>query len=321
MTAFLTKLTGGKVLVMGRAGMDLYPDPPGTKTADATRFLAGLGGSAGNIPAALARAGTSTALITCVSDDPIGRFTRSQLAQYGIDTTYLRTVGGEARNTLAIAESVLEGHETVVYRNGAADFQMDMSDVARVDFAQFAALVTAGTVLASQPSRDAALGAFAKAANSGCLTVFDIDYRPYSWPSPEVASAVLSQAGEAADIIVGNDDEFGFMAGGYDKGMDHARALAAKGKLVIYKMGHKGAITLFEGTEVLTPPYPVTALKPIGAGDAFLGTLLAALTMGQSLDTAVHRGAAAAAIVVSRVGCALNTPTPTEIDDFLASRS
>ncbi|MEO1225817.1 MAG: hypothetical protein AAFX92_16485, partial [Pseudomonadota bacterium] len=38
-------------------------------------------------------------------------------------------------------------------------------------------------------------------------------YRPYSWPSPEVASEVLSRVGGLSDVIVGNDEEFGFMAG------------------------------------------------------------------------------------------------------------
>ena len=48
---------------------------------------------------------------------------------------------------------------------------------------------------------------------------FDVDYRPYSWPSPQVAEEVLSRAGALSDIIVGNDEEFGFMAGGIDKGL------------------------------------------------------------------------------------------------------
>ena len=37
-------------------------------------------------------------------------------------------------------------------------------------------------------------------------------------------------------MIVGNDEEFGFMAGGIDKGLNKARDLASEGnRLVIYK--------------------------------------------------------------------------------------
>jgi len=136
-------------------------------------------------------------------------------------------VGGEARNSLALYESRVEGHQSVIYRNGAADFEMTGEDVAAVDYSRFGALITAGTVFAAEPSRAAAFEAFERARAAGLPILFDIDYRPYSWPSPEVASEVLSRAGAMADVIVGNDDEFGFMAGGRDKGLAKARELAA----------------------------------------------------------------------------------------------
>ena len=54
-------------------------------------------------------------------------------------------------------------------------------------------------------------------------------------------------------MIVGNDEEFGFMAGGIDKGLNKARDLASAGnRLVIYKMGEEGAITLYNNEEIKT---------------------------------------------------------------------
>jgi len=84
--------------------------------------------------------------------------------------------------------------------------------VQAVDYSQFGALVTAGTVFAAEPSRSAAFKAFDLARKAGLPIIFDVDYRPYSWPSPAVAADVLSRAGAMADVIVGNDEEFGFMA-------------------------------------------------------------------------------------------------------------
>jgi len=159
--------------------------------------------------------------------------------------------------------------------------------------------------------------AFRKA---GLPVIFDIDYRPYSWPSPAVASEVLTRAGEESDMIVGNDEEFGFMAGGIEKGLDKARELAASGKLVIYKMGHEGALTIADGEEIRTGIYPVTAVKPNGAGDSFMAGLLAAIAEGRPLKEAVLRGSACASIVVSQPGCAPAMPTTAELDAFLAER-
>ena len=55
--AMLVRIQKGRFLSLGRAGLDLYPEPIGTKTSDATSFSADLGGSAGNIAVALAKLG------------------------------------------------------------------------------------------------------------------------------------------------------------------------------------------------------------------------------------------------------------------------
>ncbi|MEM0937938.1 MAG: 5-dehydro-2-deoxygluconokinase [Pseudomonadota bacterium] len=312
------RLAGNRFVVIGRAGMDLYPDPPGTKTEHATQFVSCLGGSSANIGVALCKLGGSADLVTCVSDDAIGRFALNELDRYGIGRAHVRVVGGEARTSLALVETTIEDHQSVIYRNGAADFEMSEADVAAVDYAAYDALITTGTVLAAEPSRSAAFAAFERARGAGLPLIFDIDYRPYSWPSPSIAAEVYSRAGALCDVIVGNDVEFGFMAGDYDKGLDKARALVADGaKIAVYKMGEAGAITVTPDGEVRTGIYRTHALKPTGAGDSFMGGLVSGLAMGLSVGDAVLQGSAAAAIVVSRVGCAPAMPTRAELADFL----
>lgn len=316
------RLHGNRFVIIGRAGMDFYPDPPGTRTEDATHFFACLGGSSANIGVAITRLGGKADLVTCVSDDAIGRFALNQLDHYGVGRAHVRSVGGEARNSLAVVESRIEDHQSVIYRNGAADFQMTTADVEAVDYGAYDALITTGTVLAAEPSRSAAFRAFDLARAAGLPLIFDIDYRPYSWPSAQVAADVYSRAGALCDVIVGNDVEFGFMAGDYAKGLDMARDLVAHGsKLAVYKMGEKGAITITPDGEITTGIYPTEALKPTGAGDSFMGGLVAGLAAGKSVRDAVLQGSAAAAIVVARVGCAPAMPKLAELDAFLQSHA
>ncbi len=320
--ADLARLAGRQFLVIGRAGMDLYADPPGTRTETATRFAAALGGSSANIAVALTRLGCKAALVTCVSDDAVGRFCLNQLDAYGIDRTHVRSVTGEARNSLAVVETRLEDCQSVIYRNNAADFAMTAADVEGVDYTAFSALVTTGTVLAAEPSRSAAFRAFDLARAAGLPLIFDVDYRPYSWPSPRVASEVYTRAAANCDVIVGNDVEFGFMAGHPEGGLEKARGLIAQGaNIVVYKMGERGAITITRDAEFATGIYPTLALKPTGAGDSFLGALIAGLAAGRTVREAVLRGSAAAAMVVARVGCAPAMPTVAELEAFLASSS
>ena len=188
-----------------------------------------------------------------------------------------------------------------------------------MDWSAYDALVTADTVFAAEPSRTAAFRALELARENGRPTLFDIDYRPYSWPSAEMAAEVLSRAGALSDVVVGNDVEFGFMAGDYERGMDKARALVADGaKLAIYKMGERGAVTITPEGETRSGIFRVEALKPTGAGDSFMGGLVAALAEGRPLAEAVARGSACAAITVTRPTCAAALPSTDELEGFLA---
>ena len=320
MSDLLDGIKQNNFLVIGRAGMDFFPHPPGTKTEHATEFRSGLGGSAANTAAGICRFGGKAALVTSVSDDSVGRYCLNQLEHYGVNRSHVKSVGGEARNSLAVYETVLEGHQTVIYRNGAADFEMTEEDVAKVDYSAYGALITAGTVFAAEPSRSAAFHAFDLARAAGLPIIFDVDYRPYSWPSPQVAEDVLSKAGAMSDMIVGNDEEFGFMAGGIEKGLDMARDLSrSTASIVIYKMGEKGAVTFADGAETRTGIYKVDALKPTGAGDSFMAGLMAAIASGFELKDAIMRGSACAAIVVGKPGCAPALPDLRELETFLAT--
>jgi 5-dehydro-2-deoxygluconokinase len=60
--------------------------------------------------------------------------------------------------------------------------------------------------------------------------------------------------------------------------------------------------------------YPVTPLKPYGSGDAFLGNLLVSYFDDGNWLKAISTGSAAAALVVSRRGCASAMPTQGEIE-------
>lgn len=320
MSTLIDAIRKNKFVVFGRAGMDMFATPIGTKSEQADVFQADLGGSSANICAGLCKLGAQSALVTSVSDDAVGRFCINKLQHYGVDTQYVRSVGGEYRTSLAVYESSMDDFQNVIYRNGAADFQVTPEDMDRVDYSAYGALITAGTVFAAEPSRGATFRAFENARAAGLPVLFDIDYRPYSWPSAEVASDVLTRAGEASDMIIGNDEEFGFMAGSLDKGLDMARHLAQRnGRIVIYKMGAQGAITFAEGQEIRTGIFPVTPVKPNGAGDSFMAGLLAGLAEGRTLRDAVLRGSACAAIVVSKAGCAPAMPTPDQLDKFIAA--
>ena len=312
----MAQIAANDFLVLGRAGMDLYADPPGTRSEEAQHFTSALGGSAANIAAGIVKLGGAAALVTTVSDDAVGRFVRRELVRYGVGTQHVHGVGGEARTSLAVVETRLVDCQSVIYRNGAADFALRPEDITSIRFSDHGALIVTGTALAAEPSRAATFRAIELAGAARCPVILDIDYRPYSWPDVAEAAEVCARAARLSDLVVGNDVEFDVLAGG-SGGRAHAQQLARSCTGVIYKMGEKGSVGFAGGMCFETPVFAVSALKPTGAGDAFMAGLVTGLANGMELQAAVLRGTAAAAITVTRVGCAPASPTASELDDFI----
>ena len=312
------RLAGGPIYCLGRAGMDLYPEPEGVITEDAEQFCADMGGSAANIAVALSRQGASAALLTVFSDDQVGRFVIRKCADYGVDTGSCRTQTGLCRNSLAIAETKPVDPAVVIYRNQAADLELTSEDVSSVDFSAAGGLVVTGTALSGEPSASAVSAAISTAKQADCPVIIDIDYRANAWPTAEDAALRMASELARVDVLVGNDDEFAVLCGGdKDKGLSVARKFAASGQLVLYKMGEQGCWSFYQGREMETGIFPVTLAKPFGAGDAFLGNVLARLSQDANIRASVIQGSAAAAFVVARPGCASAMPDKQELSQFM----
>lgn len=322
MAASLDKLKRKRFLVIGRAGMDFYAEPPGTEMEDSDSFSAHVGGSAANTAVALAKLGCETEVVTCVSDDAVGRFVSARLTKFGVGTKHFRRVGGEARNSLAVVETRLENCQSVIYRNGAADFDMGLRDVEAPDYGDYGGVILSGTALAAEPSRSAVFRSIELSRAAKTPVIIDMDYRPYSWRSQEEAAEIYTRAIELCDLVIGNDLEFEVAAGPGRDGFEQAGSLlTGRPSLVVYKMGEKGAVTFTESGSFETGIFPVQAIKPTGAGDAFMGGLLAGLAEGLATRDAVIQGSASAAIVVTRVACSSAMPDRAELECFISSQN
>ena len=123
-------------------------------------------------------------------------------------------------------------------------------------------------------------------------------------------------------MIVGNDEEFALLATSTESsgadGFTLAREMAVKGQIILYKQGQEGCRLLLGESVQQFGIFPVELAKPFGSGDAFLGTLLARLQDGLSLEAAIREGSAAAAFVVSKTGCASAMPDTDELASFMA---
>lgn len=86
---------------------------------------------------------------------------------------------------------------------------------------------------------------------------------------------------------------------------------------VVITLGSKGVFVSSKGREEIVPAFKVDAIDTTGAGDAFNGGLLAALSRGDDLWDAARFGQGLAALSVQRIGTTPSMPKLEEIEAFL----
>jgi 5-dehydro-2-deoxygluconokinase len=287
-----------EAFVMGRVGVDLYPDQIETPLSRVRSFTRFVGGFAGNVATGLARLGVRTAIISRVGDDGHGEFVREFLAREGVDVRFLR-VDPDWLTPPTFCEVWPPDRFPILFyrRPTVPDWQLAPDDFDAAEVAAAPLLYATGTGLAQSPSRATTLDALR--AHRG-TTIFDLDWRPALWERPEEYPALAAEAVEAADMVVGNEEE-----------VEAARAEDARP--LVLKRGGNGTTVREESGDTDVPVSPVEVVNGLGAGDAFGAALGHALLHGEGLVDAVRLGSVAGSIVAGRLACSAAMPTLSEL--------
>jgi ribokinase len=124
-----------------------------------------------------------------------------------------------------------------------------------------------------------------------------------------------------AEIVVMNREEAVLVTGkSYDSIRDLTNGLHELGpKIVVITDGPDGAYASGEGKLIKMPNYPDPAppLDRTGAGDSFASTIVAALALGKSLETALRWAPINSMSVVQKLGAQGGLLTRGKIDEFL----
>jgi 5-dehydro-2-deoxygluconokinase len=320
-----------RAIVLGRMGYDLYSDDIGAPLDNVRHFRAGLGGSTANIAVGLARLDWDVTMLGAVSDDAIGRFVVSRLADEGVNVDAVQIVRG--RNTsLALTEVAPPSQpEQVFYRCEPADTAVVWDRRMAALFTRRKApsvgpaiFVTNGTTLSSTGSRAVTTRALRAARALGMTTVLDVDYRASSWKSPTSAGAACRAVWPWVDIMLANESEMRLLAPRrkQSKGAEErvaVQALRRGVQIVVWKRGDAGSTAFTSMGSIAVPAVPTKVVSTNGAGDAFAVGFLTAYGNGLTLAECLTYGSATAAHVVARVDCAEAMPRFSELEPRFAS--
>jgi 5-dehydro-2-deoxygluconokinase len=288
--------------VLGRVGVDLYPNQIETPLRSVRTFTRFVGGFAGNLSTGLARLGVRTSIISRVGDDGHGEFVRDWLAGEGVDVRFLATDPYWLTPPTFCEIWPPDNFPILFYRRPTApDWQLAADDFDGHEVAGASLLYATGTGLAQSPSRETTLGALRGHRGT---TIFDLDWRPSLWDEPSDYPPLAAEAAAAADIVIGNEEEVA------------AAGLRELPRLVL-KRGERGATVYDEGEATDVPGYPVEVVNGLGAGDAFAAALGHGLLRGLSLVEAARRGTVAGALVAAQLACSEAMPYLEDLEAAL----
>lgn len=284
-------------------------------------FAANPGGAPANLAVAASRLGASTAFIGRVGDDSFGAFLRRTLDENHVDIVGL-TTDPVHRTTLAVVALDPMGERSFsFYRDSGADLFLSPEHIPEAMLQSTHFLHFGSVSLTADPSRSATLHAAQTAKAHGALISYDPNYRESLWSDRETAVHWMRRPLPMVDILKISDEELPLLTDTDDPEQGSA-ALSALGiRLVLVTMGERGAFYRFGGYTGSVPGVPCRVGDTNGAGDTFLGAVLAQLARcGQPdqwtvpmLEQIIHYANKAASITASRHGAIPAMPSFREV--------
>lgn len=277
-------------LVMGEPATPL-------RAGSSVRFS--FAGAESNVAIGLARLGHSVGFVSRVGDDFVGRMVTETLRGEGVDVSGV-VVDETAPTALMVRQHRTADALTVLYyRDGAAGSRLQPDDVPDLSGARLLH-VTGITPALSASALKTVETAVRAARTAGLVVSLDVNHRALLW-SAEAAGAALAPLLDAVDLVFGGDDELLALAQRDDTDVEAAvdSLLQQRPSVVVRKRGADGASVHGAFGVIERPALSVTAVDPVGAGDAFVAGFLSGLLDGVDPGACLERAVECGAFAVS----------------------
>jgi ribokinase len=296
------------ILVFGSINVDLVSTvdrfPSAGETVRGEHFSVLPGGKGANQALASARAGAPTWLVGAVGRDAFAANALALVSEAAVDLAYVARVD-EPTGCATILVSAT-GENLIVSVSGA-NARADPGTIPDT-------LLTRRSTVSLQHELpvEANQALAARARRNGSRVVLNASpWRPLS------LDTLCS-----VDYLVVNEVEAAALAAAFDWPRSPGElALAAAGTVqdltVVVTLGKEGALAARDSTLLRIQAPSVCAIDTTGAGDAFGGTLIAALDDDAPLDEALRRAVAAGSLACTAAGAQPSFPERSAIDTVL----
>jgi sugar/nucleoside kinase (ribokinase family) len=240
--------------------------------------VAHLGGATANVAVTAARAGADVSLAAGAGDDAWGAWLYERLAAAGVDLSSFGLVEGLATPLAFVMLDERGDASYTLYGDGPAATVQALGDRLLDAVEASGALLLTSNTLAGEAEAALTMAARARALELGRPIVFDPNLRLPRWrPNPGRAGTVAGACVPGAFLVKCNLGEARLLTGESDPEAAAASLLTAGAQHAIVTRGVDGAILRGNGLKETVRGRPAQVRSTVGAGDAFLGILLARL--------------------------------------------
>ncbi|MDQ3676784.1 MAG: PfkB family carbohydrate kinase, partial [Actinomycetota bacterium] len=267
-----------RTLCFGEAIVDLICRRPVTSLAEVDVFVPHCGGVSANVAVAAARGGAAVSLAGGTGDDQWGAWLHDRLAAEHVDLRWFGLADGLSTSLAFVTVDSAGEPSYQLYGDGIAAAVSALNDRLLEAVEACDALLFTSNTLAGAQEAMLTMGARERALELGRPIVFDPNVRLRRWDdSPARAAAAAGDCVPGAFLVKCNAAEGRMLTGESDPEAVAASLLAAGAQHVIVTSGERGAILRGGGLRHHVAGRPAAVVSTTGAGDVFLGTLLARL--------------------------------------------
>lgn len=290
------------IVCLGEGLVDLICERRVGSLTEADSFVPHFGGALANVAVAAARGGAEVGLAGAVGDDEWGAWLCARLEREGVDLRFFNRLEGEL-TPIAFATFDEAGDPSFQIYGDAIRIAVE-SLRPRIDAVIGAAdaLVYSSTTLATPGEREVTLRARELALERGVRVCLDPNIRPNRWGGDANRAARAARELVAGSFLVrANREEASAIAGVADP-RDAAAEIAGLGaELAVVTLADGGAL-IRGACEAELPAPEVEVVTTLGAGDAFMGTLVAGIA-ARAWDPARAGEALVAALEAAAQAC------------------
>ncbi len=270
-----------KVLCPGEALIDFVATEGLGNLEISNDFVKKAGGAPANAAGAMAKLGVDAYFMGAVGNDPFGDFLKNTMESYNINTKFLEQIDYKP-TTLAFVSLTEDGERDFKFNRGA-DAKLELKgvhDLNQFDCFHFAS-ATAFMGEELEHSYDMLLE-YAKSNNK--LVTFDANYRDALFgDNQEKFIAKCKEYITNSDIVKLSDEEATLISGESDLIAAGETLQALSGKYLLITLGAEGTYLFSnQGMDHITTK-KVEMVDSTGAGDAFIGTVVALAVKEQEL--------------------------------------